>query len=175
MRFVSGLAALCLLSAVAGCSRASQTAGLKPTTPTTLPPDNGKIITDLSVIQQDEVKGTAITAFWKHQEGMYWVAVQSGQWTNTYGQTDEAGHGDIAVSIVNPVGYIAGPGGKPEPQSNGSINGYGGGSYTTPNATGPLMLTSVTGTLTGRDLTVKFSYSGGSGSLLLPAGKMTLG
>jgi hypothetical protein len=135
--------------------------------PTTLPSDNNQIVTDPSIITQDAHYDNTITAFWKHQEGNYWVEVQSGEQRST-------GDGDIFVDIENPQGFVISPSGQPVPQTTGTINGYGGGYYTTTTAVGALTLTNVTGSLQGGNLTIEFSYNEGTGSLVLPAGTLTL-
>jgi len=143
-------------------SASSRSVRAKVTTPqlqpTTIeaPANDGDILT--TGIAQSAVPGTVITALWTDLESSMYVQVQSGS------ETTDSTQGTIDIRVINPTGYVVNANGEPVPETNGTVDGYGGGEYVAPGSTGPVTITSISGTLTDGDMTIDFSYAGGSGS-----------
>ncbi|MGH9172235.1 MAG: hypothetical protein ACRD0Z_15415 [Acidimicrobiales bacterium] len=136
-------------------AKAARVTHLMPTS-IQAPANDGEILT--TDIDQSAVPGTVITALWMDLESSMYVQVQSGS------EGSDATQGTIDIRVLNPTGYVIDADGQAVTEANGTVDGYGGGEYVVPGLTGPVTLTSITGTLTAGDMVVNFSYSGGSGS-----------
>lgn len=128
---------------------------LKSAPPLTIP-NAGKVIlfaTNGNVGQDIQLMGpeaTSITAAWSDVDSNDEVSVFSGE-------TSDPTRGLIVIKVSDGVGF--------NPRS---INGYSGGSYTVPGSTGPVTLTSVTGSISGGNMAISFKEADGATGSLLP-------
>jgi hypothetical protein len=151
---------------------APKTPGLLTAPQSVQPVADGRVV-QTSGIQQDESPGTTLTALWTDVESGMYVAVKSETPDASTSSANAATTGVIVIQVINPFGYTAtGPDGTPNP--TGSIAGYSGGTYPVTGTTGPVTLTSVTGTVSAGSLVASFSYAGGTGTLTAASGSIVL-
>ncbi len=111
------------------------------------PPANARQVQTGIDIQQWQEAGTSITSLWMDLEAGLIVQIEGASLDSDPQQ------GVILISIIDE-----------NTGDQGSIGGYTGGDYPTPQMVGPVTLTGVTGSLATGDMVISFSYPGGTGT-----------
>lgn len=131
-------------------------ASLLPT-PSPEPPANAREIQTGPDIGQWQQAGTSITSLWMDLEAGMNVEIEGASLDS------DAQQGAILINIIDQ-----------STADQGNIGGYVGGTYPTPQMVGPVTLTSIAGSLATGDMTISFSYAGGTGTFNPQAGQFTM-
>lgn len=121
-----------------------------------LPADAGQVQTGPDISQWQE-SGTTITSLWMDLEAGLLVQIEGESLDSNTQQ------GQISIAVIDE-----------NTNDGGSINGYTGGDYPTPQQVGPVTLTGVTGSLATGDMVISFSYPGGTGTFDPASGQFTM-